>query len=526
MANSLADFMSDPNLGGSTPGNSLIPMVRGNFGGSPDELEKIRQFAMSLPDPQQRNQLLAALQNNVNPMEQGPQMPPVPQPNQGELTRRQGGMFNYDANTGSFNPGGNVSRSDGQNYNLGPQQATPSDMAKAALMEKLRGTQNVPAEDFNSSVLDALYDPATGTFRSGGAVRDNQTGKVTALGGGAPRQQGPVISYGVGNGGITQLKDSGGMPEADYSRVQVTIPGLGKGHYSTDGAYVVGEYDNGVRWKALLGYDHAATQANQANSLAMQKMQLGNVKTQEEINELRQKMSAPAAGPSAPAGYRWTKDGARLEAIPGGPAAEGKATTEDEKKAAGYAIRMDLALKQMDELGKLEASAVKPQIGASIASGIPLIGAPLANTLNTSVRRRIEASQLDALDAALTLATGAAYTKEQLQNLSKSYFPQIGDEPKDVQDKKDRLNSIVETARIRSGRAAPSIDQAVNAHQARIATRDGQPATGSPATPQVNPAQAIFEAKKKIQGGGDPVWIIRKLESMGITNHGINPNGQ
>lgn len=503
MANSLADFMSDPNLGGSTPGNSLIPMVRGNFGGSPDELEKIRQFAMSLPDPQQRNQLLAALQNNVNPMEQGPQMPPVPQPNQGELTRRQGGMFNYDANTGSFNPGGNVSRSDGQNYNLGPQQATPSDMAKAALMEKLRGTQNVPQEDFNSSALDALYDPATGTFRSGGAVRDNQTGKVTALGGGAPRQHGPVISYGVGNGGITQLKDSGGMPEADYSRVQVTIPGLGKGHYSTDGAYVVGEYDNGVRWKALLGYDHAATQANQAAAQANQsnllKQELARAdidKTKTQTEKLRQEMNAPAGMPNAPAGYRWTQDGSRLEAIPGGPAGEGKPLTDAQSKALLFGNRMAAA---EDIFGKLANEGVNTSIPGSRA---PIVGG-LINAFQPESRQQLDQAKRDFINATLRRESGAVISDSEFDNAEKQYFPQVGDGAKVIEQKKQNRQL-----------ARRSIDMEVP-EASRGKGRTEQQAQA------VNPGEAIFDAKKAIAAGKDRVWIVKKLESMGITNHGL-----
>jgi hypothetical protein len=62
---------------------------------------------------------------------------------------------------------------------------------------------------------------------------------------------------------------------------------------------------------------------------------------------------------------------------------------------------------------------------------------------------------MDMLDAALTLGTGAAYTKEQLEGYRKSYFPQIGDTKDNVRDKKDRLANVIKAAKIAAGRAAP-----------------------------------------------------------------------
>lgn len=556
MANSLADFMSDPNLGGSTPGNSLIPMVRGNFSGSPDELEKIRQFAMSLPDPQQRNQLLAALQNNVNPMDQGPQMPPVPQPNQGELTRRQGGMFNYDENTGSFRPGGNVSRSDGQNYNLGPQQATPSDMAKAALMEKLRGTQNVPAEDFNSSAMDALYDPQTGSFRSGGAVRDNQTGKVTALGGGAPRQQGPVISYGVGNGGITQLKDGGGMPEADYSRAQVTIPGLGKGHYSTDGAYVVGEYDNGVRWKALLGYDHAATQQAKADSMGMEKLRLGNEKTQAEINNLNLKPTGPADS------FTMTPDGQLLNTRTGELRDTGAGgTVGRQQKTAAY--NSGLKELQKDDAAVASAGALadaykewqrlQPNVTTGRVAGmLPAIGQPdrqrllqLENFLAVNnfkpgqgaisnfERGLIKGAgpsvnnDAETNDAIIKVGLGAVENMKDRAMFREAYLQGRGNLLGSDQAWQKYLDKNPRVTKAENGQIVDNPNRmgwqdyfangkATSATPSTVMGQDQSPQLG-----RVNPGDAIFQAKKALRAGANRSAVIQRLEQSGITNHGL-----
>ena len=80
----------------------------------------------------------------------------------------------------------------------------------------------------------------------------------------------------------------------------------------------------------------------------------------------------------------------------------------------------------------------------------------MSNKLTSADRQRIESAQLDVLDAALTLGTGAAYTKEQIEGYRKSYFPQLGDDPATVKDKQLRLQNLLESAYISAGRAAPA----------------------------------------------------------------------
>jgi hypothetical protein len=66
----------------------------------------------------------------------------------------------------------------------------------------------------------------------------------------------------------------------------------------------------------------------------------------------------------------------------------------------------------------------------------------------------VEAAQLDMLDAALTLGTGAAYTREQLEGYRQAYFPAYGDEPGTVADKQARLKNVISAANIAAGKAA------------------------------------------------------------------------
>lgn len=170
---------------------------------------------------------------------------------------------------------------------------------------------------------------------------------------------------------------------------------------------------------------HGVTEKNQASTLAQGKV---------------------------PAGYRAKPDGS-LEAIPGGPAAnKSENATEGERKAATLLQRLEGSQRQLEAALKTNPGAAKPEL---LASGLRALGAdPVANTITGTQRQQVEAAQLDMLDAALTLGTGAAYTREQLKGYRESYFPQIGDDEATVKDKTDRLNNVIQAAKIAAGRAA------------------------------------------------------------------------
>lgn len=137
------------------------------------------------------------------------------------------------------------------------------------------------------------------------------------------------------------------------------------------------------------------------------------------------------------------------------PASAGGNATEGERTAATLLSRLESSQKQLDRAVQENPSSASPNVTASVLGKVPLVGEVASNLANPQTRQRVEAAQLDILDAALTLGTGAAYTKEQLTGYRKAYFPQIGDDPKTVADKQDRLDSIITAAKIKAGRAAP-----------------------------------------------------------------------
>jgi hypothetical protein len=128
--------------------------------------------------------------------------------------------------------------------------------------------------------------------------------------------------------------------------------------------------------------------------------------------------------------------------------------TEGERKAGFMANILDKNILQMQKALDIDPTAVKPNVPASVVSAIagPNL---LSRSITPAQRQIIEDSQLDVLDAALTLRTGAAYTKEQLVGMRDTYFPRLGDSTSAVNAKKQRLETLLDGAYIASGRATP-----------------------------------------------------------------------
>jgi hypothetical protein len=127
--------------------------------------------------------------------------------------------------------------------------------------------------------------------------------------------------------------------------------------------------------------------------------------------------------------------------------------TESERTAGFLTNRLKDALATIDRIGKANPDALRPSAGTEAVRGI--LGETAANVITSPERQQVEAAQIDALDAALTLGTGAAYTREQLEGYRKSYFPQVGDSAATIADKARRREVLFNSARIKAGRAAP-----------------------------------------------------------------------
>jgi hypothetical protein len=130
--------------------------------------------------------------------------------------------------------------------------------------------------------------------------------------------------------------------------------------------------------------------------------------------------------------------------------------SEGERKAATLASRLNFSVGQMNEAIGADPKAAMPNTTAEVARFISR-SEFLPNKLNSEQRQIVEAAQEDILDAALTLGTGAAYSREQLAGYKKSFFPQVGDTESSVKSKQARLNNLLKSAEVASGRAAKDI---------------------------------------------------------------------
>lgn len=129
--------------------------------------------------------------------------------------------------------------------------------------------------------------------------------------------------------------------------------------------------------------------------------------------------------------------------------------SESERTAGFLVQRLQGGLQSLAEAIGMDKSAASPNmLGEAVQkfTGSEM----LKNLVIPEQRQKVEAAQLEVLDSALTLGTGAAYTREQLEGYRRSYFPQQGDKPEVVADKQRRLNNLLSAARIKSGRSTPS----------------------------------------------------------------------
>jgi hypothetical protein len=140
------------------------------------------------------------------------------------------------------------------------------------------------------------------------------------------------------------------------------------------------------------------------------------------------------------------------------PEKAGEKLTEGERTAGFLSTRLNNSLNQLKTVTGEKPSAASPNVKAEAIKFFTRSDY-LKNLANPESRQQVEAAQYDILDSALTLGTGAAYTREQLESYRQSYFPQLGDKPKTVADKAKRLEGLLDAAYQKAGRAAPKETQ-------------------------------------------------------------------
>lgn len=167
-------------------------------------------------------------------------------------------------------------------------------------------------------------------------------------------------------------------------------------------------------------------------------------------------------------------------------------STEAERTAGFLASRLADSLSNLTSISSTSPSAGKPGLTETVAG---VFGAEAANASRGAERQQVVANQLDILDAALTLGTGAAYTPDQLRNYRDTYFPKLTDKPETVTAKGQKLLALLRAAKIKAGNAAPpALDAAIRGAEQRFAGGAEQPSPGAgPKVRRYNPATGRLE---------------------------------
>jgi hypothetical protein len=129
--------------------------------------------------------------------------------------------------------------------------------------------------------------------------------------------------------------------------------------------------------------------------------------------------------------------------------------SESERTAGFLTQRLQQGLSSLASAVGVDPNAAKPNMGSEVIARLTGSDA-LKNMTLPEQRQIVENAQIEILDSALTLGTGAAYTREQLDGYRKTYFPQVGDSPATIADKQKRVLNLLAAARIKSGRATPT----------------------------------------------------------------------
>ncbi len=142
----------------------------------------------------------------------------------------------------------------------------------------------------------------------------------------------------------------------------------------------------------------------------------------------------------------------------GQPVGSGKPLTEFQGKSTSFGMRADAASRVIDQVG--QGGKVQPSLIKRAAEAVPLIGEGLgmaANSLQTPEQQQVEQAQRDFVNAVLRQESGAAVSAAEFDNARKQYFPQPGDSPEVVAQKKANRESAINGFRISAGPGARNI---------------------------------------------------------------------
>ncbi|MCP1679409.1 hypothetical protein [Kerstersia gyiorum] len=183
--------------------------------------------------------------------------------------------------------------------------------------------------------------------------------------------------------------------------------------------------------------------------------------------------------------------------------------TEQQSKDLVYLTRAESAI---ETLNRLESQLADPT--QRTTASIPLVGNA---TVSPEFQQARQAGE-DFLAAVLRKDTGAAITNQEIDIYGRMYLPQPFDSPEVLAQKAQARRTVLDAMRTGLG----SVGQfAPPAGGQQPAQPDTPPAPTWQQAGFSSQAQAVAEARNALHRGKDKAAVIQRLESMGITDHGI-----
>jgi len=168
--------------------------------------------------------------------------------------------------------------------------------------------------------------------------------------------------------------------------------------------------------------------------------------------------------------------------------------TGEQKKQAGFAVRMENAVAQLEDL---ENSGFNPvNVYDMLMSNLPIVPDAIERLLNTPKFKQYERAKIDFSTAQLRQETGAVINESEIDWIDRTYFPQFGDDPETLLNKRQARKDALAAMRGQAGEAYTRTKKIV------------QSGGGTPTSDE-----ALEELRKRAQTNPD---IKRKLEEKGF----------
>lgn len=148
-----------------------------------------------------------------------------------------------------------------------------------------------------------------------------------------------------------------------------------------------------------------------------------------------------------------------LDGKPVGPKADNKPPTEAQGKAALFGTRASEAHKTLNDLEtKINTTGLALK---NSLENVPGIGGALGvagNSMLSGSQQKVEQAQRNFVNAVLRTESGAVISPQEFENAKKQYFPQPGDGPEVIKQKRENRMTAINGLKTMAGNSGSGID--------------------------------------------------------------------